>query len=54
LSSQITIVEANELLGSFDTRLREYTARKLVKEGVQLIRGVVKQVSADMIELQVR
>ncbi|KAI3436606.1 hypothetical protein D9Q98_006023 [Chlorella vulgaris] len=49
---RITIVEANELLGSFDTRLREYTARKLVKEGVQLIRGVVKQVSADMIELQ--
>ncbi|KAL4857936.1 Internal alternative NAD(P)H-ubiquinone oxidoreductase A2 [Chlorella vulgaris] len=40
---RITIVEANELLGSFDTRLREYTARKLVKEGVQLIRGVVKQ-----------
>lgn len=28
---QITIIEAKELLGSFDASLREYTARKLTK-----------------------
>ena len=28
---QVTIIEANELLGSFDASLREYTARKLTK-----------------------
>ena len=39
---QITLVEANEVLGSFDARLKEYAVRKLVREGVHLIRGVVK------------
>lgn len=49
---QITLIEANELLGSFDARLREYTARKLVKEGVQLVKGVVKEVRPQELELQ--
>lgn len=31
-AAQVTIIEANELLGSFDASLREYTARKLTKE----------------------
>jgi NADH:ubiquinone reductase (non-electrogenic) len=50
---QITLIEANELLGSFDARLREYAARNLVKAGVQLLKGVVKQVRETEIELQV-
>lgn len=33
----MTLVEANEVLGSFDVRLREYAARKLHKQGVHLI-----------------
>ncbi|EFN58862.1 hypothetical protein CHLNCDRAFT_140737 [Chlorella variabilis] len=49
---RITLIEANELLGSFDARLREYTARKLVKEGVQLVKGVVKEVTEGELELQ--
>ncbi|KAI7835537.1 hypothetical protein COHA_010565 [Chlorella ohadii] len=40
---RVTIIEANELLGSFDASLREYTARKLTKAGVQLVKGVVKE-----------
>ena len=50
---QITLIEANELLGSFDARLREYAARNLVKAGVQLLKGVVKQVRETELELQV-
>lgn len=49
---RVTIIEANELLGSFDASLREYTARKLTKEGVQLVKGVVKEVREKEIELQ--
>jgi NADH:ubiquinone reductase (non-electrogenic) len=45
------LIEANELLGSFDARLREYAARKLVKEGVHLVKGIVKQVRPGEIEL---
>ena len=33
---RITLVEANELLGSFDARLREYAARKLVRKAAAL------------------
>lgn len=49
---RVTIIEANELLGSFDSSLREYAARKLTKEGVQLVKGVVKEVRQMEIELQ--
>ncbi|PSC72864.1 internal alternative NAD(P)H-ubiquinone oxidoreductase mitochondrial-like [Micractinium conductrix] len=49
---RITLIEANELLGSFDTSLREYTARKLTQEGVQLVKGVVKEVREKSLELQ--
>lgn len=49
--SQITLVEENELLGSFDARLREYAAQKLVKEGVRLLKGVVKEVRHGELEL---
>lgn len=49
--TRITLIEANELLGSFDSRLREYAARKLVNAGVHLMRGVVKEVKAGELEL---
>lgn len=52
LDMRITLIEANELLGSFDARLREYTARQLVKEGVHLVKGVVKEVRETELELQ--
>lgn len=38
---------------SFDASLREYTARKLTQQGVQLLKGVVKEVRRTEIELQV-
>ncbi len=48
---RITLIEANELLGSFDARLREYAAGKLVKEGVHLLKAVVKEVRKTELEL---
>lgn len=48
------MIEANELLGSFDSRLREYAARRLTREGVQLVKGVVKEVREKEVELQAR
>ncbi|GFH22073.1 pyr_redox_2 domain-containing protein, partial [Haematococcus lacustris] len=48
---RITLVEAREVLGSFDPSLREYAARKLVQRGVQLRKGVVKTVTAQEITL---
>jgi hypothetical protein len=35
---RLTLIEASELLGSFDARLREYAARKLIKAGVHLMK----------------
>jgi len=48
---RITLVEGNELLGSFDARLRQYAANKLVKEGVHLVKGIVKEVRPRDVEL---
>lgn len=33
---RVTVIEAKELLGTFDGSLREYAARKLVAQGVKL------------------
>eukprot|EP00891_Asterochloris_glomerata_P000602 jgi/Astpho2/602/fgenesh1_pg.00013_%23_29_t len=41
---RVTLVEAQELLGSFDGRLRQYAARKLTRAGVHLVQGMVKEV----------
>ncbi|KAI8463743.1 MAG: hypothetical protein J3K34DRAFT_526753 [Monoraphidium minutum] len=43
-SMRVTIIEAKELLGSFDGSLREYAARKLTRQGIKLRKGVVRQV----------
>lgn len=48
---RVTLVEANQLLGSFDARLREYAAGKLSRAGVHLVKAVVKEVRAEEVEL---
>lgn len=49
----MTLIEGKEILGSFDASLREYAARKLIKQGVQLRKGVVKHMDGKTIVLQV-
>ncbi|KAH1056136.1 hypothetical protein J1N35_034201 [Gossypium stocksii] len=41
---KVTLIEANEILSSFDIGLRQYATNHLRKSGVQLMRGVVKEV----------
>eukprot|EP00249_Psilotum_nudum_P010650 c22678_g1_i1 orf=372-1991(-) len=40
----VTLIEANEILSSFDLGLRQYAIRHLTKAGVHLVKGVVKDV----------
>ncbi|KAK7252191.1 hypothetical protein RIF29_35974 [Crotalaria pallida] len=40
----VTLIEANEILSSFDVSLRQYATKHLTKSGVHLVRGVVKEV----------
>ncbi|GAB4824538.1 Internal alternative NAD(P)H-ubiquinone oxidoreductase A1, mitochondrial [Ancistrocladus abbreviatus] len=47
----VTLIEANEILSSFDDRLRRYATRHLIKSGVQLVRGIVKDVEPDKVIL---
>lgn len=47
----VTLIEANEILSSFDVRLREYAINQLTKSGVRLVRGVVKSVQPHKIIL---
>lgn len=49
---RVSLIEPRELLGSFEARLREYAASKLARGGVQLLRGVVKEVRRGEVELQ--
>ncbi|CAN6457687.1 unnamed protein product [Victoria cruziana] len=41
---RVTLIEANEILSSFDVWLRQYATHHLTKSGVQLVRGIVKEV----------
>ncbi|KAL6992636.1 Internal alternative NAD(P)H-ubiquinone oxidoreductase A1, mitochondrial [Sarracenia purpurea var. burkii] len=41
---RVTLIEANEILSSFDVGLRQYATKHLNKCGVRLVRGVVKEV----------
>lgn len=41
---RVTLIEANEILSSFDVGLRQYATNHLTKCGVRLMRGVVKEV----------
>jgi NADH dehydrogenase FAD-containing subunit len=49
----VVVIEASQLLGSFDRRLRQYAANKLIKSGVTLRRGMVKEAFEDHVVLQV-
>ncbi|RRT62941.1 hypothetical protein B296_00004106 [Ensete ventricosum] len=48
---QVTLIEANEILSSFDIGLRQYATNHLTKSGVRLVRGVVKEVLPEKILL---
>lgn len=41
---RVTVIEAKEILSSFDVSLRHYATTQLHKSGVQLKRGMVKDV----------
>lgn len=47
----VTLIEANEILSSFDVSLRQYAIKHLTKSGVRLVRGVVKDVQSQKIML---
>ncbi|KAK6927108.1 FAD/NAD(P)-binding domain, partial [Dillenia turbinata] len=47
----VTLIEANDILSSFDDRLRRYATRQLTKSGVRLVRGIVKDVHPQRIIL---
>jgi NADH:ubiquinone reductase (non-electrogenic) len=47
----VTLIEANEILSSFDDRLRHYATNQLTKSGVRLVRGIVKDVEEKKIIL---
>ncbi|XP_059430127.1 internal alternative NAD(P)H-ubiquinone oxidoreductase A2, mitochondrial-like [Corylus avellana] len=47
----VTLIEANEILSSFDDRLRHYATKQLTKSGVRLVRGIVKDVKAQKLVL---
>ncbi|CBI18598.3 hypothetical protein VitviT2T_015017 [Vitis vinifera] len=48
---QVTLIEANEILSSFEVGLRQYATNHLTKSGVHFKRGVVKEVHAKKIVL---
>ncbi|KAL1202026.1 Internal alternative NAD(P)H-ubiquinone oxidoreductase A1 [Cardamine amara subsp. amara] len=41
---RVTLIEARDILSSFDDRLRHYAIKQLNKSGVKLVRGIVKEV----------
>ncbi|KAJ4840973.1 tubulin alpha 1 [Turnera subulata] len=47
----VTLIEANEILSSFDDRLRRYATNQLTKSGVRLVRGTVKDVEPQQLIL---
>ncbi|XP_031249268.1 internal alternative NAD(P)H-ubiquinone oxidoreductase A2, mitochondrial-like [Pistacia vera] len=48
---KVTLIEANEILSSFDIGLRHYAINHLNKSGVRLMQGVVKEVHRKKIVL---
>ncbi|RZC65464.1 hypothetical protein C5167_009162 [Papaver somniferum] len=47
----VTLIEANDILSSFDVGLREYATNQLIKCGVRLMIGIVKEVHEKKIVL---
>ncbi|TVU38402.1 hypothetical protein EJB05_11770 [Eragrostis curvula] len=48
---KVTLIEANEILSSFDVSLRQYATNHLSKYGVNLVQGIVKEVTPTEITL---
>lgn len=48
---KVTLIEASEILSSFDVGLRQYATNHLTMSGVSLMRGVVKEVHSKKIVL---
>ncbi|KMS96781.1 hypothetical protein BVRB_8g199640 [Beta vulgaris subsp. vulgaris] len=48
---KVTLIEANEILSSFDVGLREYATNHLIKSGICFVRGIVKEVQKERIVL---
>ncbi|XP_065877781.1 internal alternative NAD(P)H-ubiquinone oxidoreductase A2, mitochondrial-like [Euphorbia lathyris] len=48
---KVTLIEANEILSSFDVSLRQYATNHLTKSGVRFTRGVVKEVHSKKLVL---
>uniref|UniRef100_A0A7N0U3U6 NADH:ubiquinone reductase (non-electrogenic) n=1 Tax=Kalanchoe fedtschenkoi TaxID=63787 RepID=A0A7N0U3U6_KALFE len=48
---RVTLIEATEILSSFDDRLRVYATKQLIKSGVRLVRGIVKDVKTQKLIL---
>ncbi|KAG9452729.1 hypothetical protein H6P81_005633 [Aristolochia fimbriata] len=47
----VTLIEANDILSSFDVGLRQYATNHLIKTGVRFVRGIVKEVESKNIIL---
>ncbi|KAK8601680.1 hypothetical protein V6N13_058635 [Hibiscus sabdariffa] len=47
----VTLIEAKDILSSFDDRLRHYAIKQLTKSGVRLVRGIVKDVKPEHVIL---
>lgn len=47
----VTLIEAKEILSSFDVSLRQFAIKHLTKAGVKLVQGVVKDVQPKVIVL---
>ncbi|XP_073009417.1 internal alternative NAD(P)H-ubiquinone oxidoreductase A2, mitochondrial-like [Typha latifolia] len=48
---RVTLIEASEILSSFDVRLRQYAISQLTKSGVRLVNGIVKDVQSEKLIL---
>jgi len=47
----VTLIEARDILSSFDDRLRRYAIKQLNKSGVRFVRGIVKDVQSQKLIL---
>ncbi|CAN7039460.1 hypothetical protein Bca4012_069940 [Brassica carinata] len=48
---RVTLIEARDILSSFDDGLRQYAIKQLNKSGVKLVRGIVKEVKPQKLVL---
>ena len=48
---RVTLVEAGEVLGTFDQALQQYSASRLLRSGIKIKRGVVAEVTSSTVSL---